>query len=101
MSCTGGLFLARTIDRDWRSVCNQGSMQAMEATVSADLAVSAMLRCAVPCDLEIIPASAGLPPLPYFHINLYVRKGAVSPAANELARHIRDTLMAESMGHAA
>ncbi|MEZ5824389.1 MAG: LysR family transcriptional regulator [Geminicoccaceae bacterium] len=90
-----------SLGRDWRSVCDHGSMQAMEATLSADLAISAMLRCAVARNLELIPPSAGLPPLPNFHINMYIRKGAVSAAATELARHIRDTLSGEALVSAA
>ena len=89
------------LGRDWRSVCNHGGIQAMEATLSADLAISAMLRCAVASDLELIPASAGLPPLPHFHINMYLRKGSIPAAATELARHIRDTLRGDTLPTAA
>lgn len=78
-----------SMDRTWRSVCDEGSMQALWATIFADLAVSAVLESTLPPGAEILNAAHGLPALPNFHINLYTRTGAVSDLAAELANHIR------------
>ena len=77
----------------WRTVFENGTMDATTATVRADLAVTTWLAFTVPADLEILPADAGLPPLPAFAINLYLPHGDVGPAAAELARHIRGCLL--------
>ena len=47
----------------WRSVFENGSMEATLATVRAGLAVSAWLASTVPPDLDILPAGSGLPEL--------------------------------------
>jgi DNA-binding transcriptional LysR family regulator len=74
--------------RIWRTVFENGNMEATTATVRADLAVTVCLASMVPSDLHILPAEAGLPELPSFAINLHLpRLGA--GAAAELARHLR------------
>jgi DNA-binding transcriptional LysR family regulator len=77
---------------DWRTVFENGNIDATTATVRSDLAVTAWLASTVPADLDILPSDSGLPPLPNFSINLHVPKHGVSPAAQEFARHIRDGL---------
>jgi DNA-binding transcriptional LysR family regulator len=80
--------------RDWRPVCEISNMEPLCATVEADLAVVPLLASTVPDALEILAASARLPPLPMFHINLHLPRIGASDAALELARHIREQFAA-------
>lgn len=85
--------LAR-IGRNWRSVCETSSMAPLTVSVEADLGVSAFLASSVPPNLEVLGADAGLPPLPDFQICLYLPQAGASEVAEELARHIRQSLTA-------
>lgn len=78
--------------REWRTVFENGSIDATAATVTTDLAVTAWLAFTVPPHLDILPAEAGLPPLPSFAINLHLPARDAAPATRELARHIREGL---------
>ena len=73
----------------WRAVFEHGNIEATAATVRTDLAVTAWLVSTVPADLTILSGEAGLPELPNFAINLHLPRHAASPAALELASHIR------------
>ena len=75
--------------RDWRTVFENGNIEATTATVRADLAVTAWLVSTVPADLEILKgdkAPCGLPP---FAINLHLPKSNLSRQAAELAHYLR------------
>lgn len=74
---------------EWRTVFENGNIDATTATVRSDLAVTAWLATTVPADLDILPAESGLPPLPNFAINLHLPRHGVGPAAQEFARYIR------------
>jgi DNA-binding transcriptional LysR family regulator len=74
---------------DWRVVLAVSNQDAINSTVSAGIAVAAMLTDSIPANLEPIDASAGLPPLPDFQINLSLPAAGGSDVAKELARHIR------------
>lgn len=76
--------------RDWRSMFENGGLDATFATVRMDLAVSAWLAFTVPSDLEILPADSGLPDLPSFAVTLHRPVRPPTLAADGLARHIRD-----------
>ena len=78
---------------EWRTVFENGSMEAALATVRADMAVSAWLACTVPPDLDILPSSFGLPELPAFAINLHLPRHSAGAAVAKLAQHIRDGLV--------
>lgn len=78
--------------RDWRLVCEDGSMLAVYAALEADLGIAPMLVSSVPDNLEIIAKDAGLPELPQYSINLHMPKASAGEIALELARHIRDQL---------
>ena len=79
----------RQAGRDWRVVLAISNQDAVNATVSAGMAVAAMLADSVPDDLEALGPASGLPLLPDFRINLTLPAGGGSDIANELARHIR------------
>ena len=77
---------------EWRTVFENGNIDATTATVRSDLAVTAWLASTVPADLDILSGDFELPALPNFSINLHLPKHGVGPAALEFARHIRDGL---------
>ncbi|MGY5811650.1 LysR family transcriptional regulator [Rhizobium sp. LEGMi198b] len=79
--------------RRWRTVFENGNIEATTATVRTDLAITAWLASTVPADLDILGAGDGLPDLPVFSINLHLSKSGATPPATELARHIREGLM--------
>lgn len=68
----------------WESAIDSDSDGAIEATVSADLAVTSMLEGTEPHHLEAIPHAAGLPDLGMQKINMY---GATIPR-NELVTQL-------------
>lgn len=76
----------------WRTFYDSGSIEATNATVRADLAVTAWLVSTVPDDLAALPSDAGLPALPYFAVNLHRPKGQATPATIELGRYIQQSL---------
>ncbi len=76
----------------WRTVFENGSMEATVATVRADLAVSAWLASTVPPGLDILLDGSGLPELPCFAVNLHGPRHPTGAAA-ELARCLRDGLV--------
>jgi DNA-binding transcriptional LysR family regulator len=75
--------------REWRTVFENGSIEATTATVRTDLAITAWLAFTVPSDLDILSVDAGLPELPPFAINLHLPQRDVGDATAELARFIR------------
>ncbi|WP_322013132.1 LysR substrate-binding domain-containing protein [Paraburkholderia sp. J12] len=82
----------------WRTVFESGNIEATAATVRAGLAVTAWLESTVPADLETLGAkAAGLPALPSFAICLRL-PATVLPAAQEFARHVRETLSGKATG---
>jgi len=74
----------------WEMAVDTGSTRTVEATVSADLAVHAMLDCAVSPHLERIPPSA-LPELPSTRINMYRARGAKGALVEALQAMLRDS----------
>lgn len=76
-------------DRQWRTLFENGNLEATVAMVGSDLAVSVWLQSTVPVDLDILPPEALLPDLPPVGIFLHRSKGCVSTVSDELARHIR------------
>ena len=77
----------------WRTVFENGSVEATAATVRADLAVTAWLASTVPPELDILAAGSGLPDLPNFAINLYLSRHQAGAATTGFACHIRDGLV--------
>ncbi|MBB5502969.1 LysR substrate-binding domain-containing protein [Paraburkholderia sp. MM5384-R2] len=76
----------------WRTVFESGNIEATAATVRAGLAITAWLASTVPADLETLTFRvSGLPALPAFAICLRL-PATVQPAAQEFARHVRDSM---------
>jgi DNA-binding transcriptional LysR family regulator len=73
--------------RDWRPVSEAG-IDALKASLAADIAVGPFLRRTIPDYLQAVD-DPGLPPLPRFLINLYLPEVQGSVIAGELARHVR------------
>lgn len=67
--------------RPWRTVFENGSLEATAASVRADLAVTAFLASTVPADMDVLGAHDGLPDLPVFAVSLHVTKNPARPAA--------------------
>ena len=76
----------------WRTVFENGSMEAALATVRADVAVPAWLASTLASDLDILPSSSGLPELPAFAINLHLPRHHPG-ATPKLAQHTRAGLV--------
>ena len=73
----------------WRTLSENGSIDATCATVRADLAVTVWLRTTVPADLVILSETETLPALPAFAINLYRSAKQPAAAAEALTTKIR------------
>ena len=82
--------------RTWRTMFENGSLEATTGTVRADLAVSASLAFAVPTGLDVLPAGADLPSLPPFAITLHRAPNDTRAATAALARHIRQALAGQA-----
>jgi DNA-binding transcriptional LysR family regulator len=87
------LSALRGADIPWRAVSEIGNMDAMNATVHTDLAVTALLASTIPSGLEVLGAGAGLPVLPMFLINLYLPRAGGSGACEVLARDLRQAFI--------
>jgi DNA-binding transcriptional LysR family regulator len=83
--------------REWKTVFENGSIDATTATVRADLAVTTWLERTVPLDLDILPPGSGLPELPSFSINLHLPQRQATRATMEMARHIRAGLAVNNL----
>ena len=79
--------------RDWEQPCECDDLLREIAALEADVAVGVFLRSTLPAGLAPVPAEAGLPALPTFNVDLYVRRGKVAPAVEELALHIKRRLL--------
>ncbi|WP_349371850.1 LysR family transcriptional regulator [Salinarimonas sp.] len=84
------LAALRAAEIDWRAITEISNVDALNATVFSDLAVTAMLSCAIPPGLEILPPDSGLPALPPQVVSLYLRRDHGSRAVDEIARVIRE-----------
>lgn len=77
------------IGRDWRPMCEASALDALKATLYADIAVAPMLLSAVPQGLTVLEVEDGLPALPPFCINMHLRRVGRSAVAEEFASFIR------------
>ncbi|MDT0682826.1 LysR family transcriptional regulator [Roseicyclus sp. F158] len=74
----------------WEMAVEAESERAIEATVSADLAITADLEGTAPPFLERIPHGGALPELRSYHINLYVSEVIRGKAELALADLVRE-----------
>ena len=75
----------------WEMAVDTGSTRTVEATVSADLAIHAMLDCAVSPYLERIGHGGTLPDLPSTRINMYRATQARGALVDALEDMLRDS----------
>ncbi|MEM9781357.1 MAG: LysR substrate-binding domain-containing protein [Pseudomonadota bacterium] len=74
----------------WENAVDTQSTRTVEASVSADLAVHAMIGHAASPQFEIVGPEAGLPRLPKTMINMYIRRGAGGAPLAALAEYLRE-----------
>lgn len=80
--------------RDWRPVSEARSHDAVKASLLADIAVAPMLRSSLSPGLQAFDPRCGLPMLPDYHINLYLRRTHATPIAQEFAKFVRQEFAA-------
>ena len=78
----------------WENAVDSDNTRTVEASVTADLAVSAALEGTWGAHMYPLPAECGLPPLPSQFINLY-RAPDLSPVAGECPRSILVEMLRE------
>ncbi len=77
-------------NRNWTfTTAMARGMIAQSALLEADMAVAPMLSHTVPDYLEVLGPDSGLPPLPVYYMNLYLKKTEPSKMVLELSDHIR------------
>lgn len=95
-NCRNCLFRAGAIESleqagiDWESAIDSNSDGAIEATVSADLAVTTILEGSAPRHLEMVPASSNLPDLGTQKINMYGGRTPRNELVEQLAIMVRN-----------
>jgi hypothetical protein len=82
--------------RDWRPVCESG-MDALKASLDADVAIGPFLRRTIPDYLRWVNDDR-LPRLPRFLINMYLPPAKQNEIAVELARHVRQEFASRFRG---
>ncbi len=79
-------------NRDFRIAYASGSISGLTAVVRSGQAITVLTQTAVPPDLEIIPASSGLPDLPSVDITVASSGRISSRLLNSFEEHIRTLL---------
>ena len=74
---------------DWWAMSEIGNLEALNATVHTDLAVTTLLASTVPPTLAALGPGSGLPTLPSFSISLYLPRTGATDLAQALAGHLR------------
>ncbi len=94
-NCRNCLFRAGAIEKleeakiVWESAIDSNSDGAIEATVSADLAVTTILEGSAPRHLELVPSSANLPDLGTQKINMYGGRTPRNELVEQLVKMVR------------
>lgn len=82
---------------EWELVVDALSCQAVEVSVSADLAIFAQLEGAIPKCCEVIRHGGALPDLPDYLVNMYIRPtGPRAVLARQLAVSLRQSFAAST-----
>ncbi len=87
--------LAKT-DMSWEMGVESDSFRTIQASVSADLAITAELAGSVSQHMEPINHNGALPDLPMFNINLYLAHGVQQDLAENLAGYVRNAYGVQS-----
>lgn len=74
---------------DWEMAVESDSSQTIEASVSADLAVHAVIEGTEPAMVERIAHGGGLPELQEYKINLYFNDAVAPKVIHEIAEEVR------------
>lgn len=77
------------VGQDWISTCHEGGLEALRATVEADMAVSTLMARSVPEGIEIIDRQDELPELPDYYINMRLAEQTPPDHVIQLADAIR------------
>jgi DNA-binding transcriptional LysR family regulator len=96
-NCIFRIEIEHALDRvgiAWEMAVESDSSRTIEASVSADLGVHAMIATTVPPHLERIAHNGTLPDLESTRINMYLARPARSPAAEPLAQMVRQAFAA-------
>lgn len=94
-SCSHCIFKRHAIEAldraglPWELAVDSLFTQAVDASVSADLAVHVQLESAVPLQCEPVRHGGALPDLPEYRINMYVGEGPRRALAGRLAGFVR------------
>lgn len=87
-----GTSSLKKIHRDYRIAYASGSISGLTAVVRSGQAITVLTQTAVPPDLEIIPASSGLPDLPSVGITVKTSGRISSRLLKGFEEHIRSLL---------
>lgn len=93
-ACLFKPWVVRALDAagiPWEMAVDTGSTRTVEATVSADLAVHAMLECAISRHLEPVAHGGALPELPTTRVIMYRAPAARSAPVEALVEMLRDS----------
>lgn len=78
--------------RAWRVVLTSPSLAGLWAAAQAGLGVTIRTAIGLPPGCKVLPASAGLPPLPFLHLFLQQQKQHAAPAVERLTEILQETL---------
>lgn len=73
----------------WELIMDAEAYSAVDASVSADLAVAVQLASSVPAHCEVVRHGGSLPDLPEYVVNMYLADGPAAPLAGALASFVR------------
>lgn len=79
----------RAAQIEWRIAATSDSTHALDATISADLAITPLLASTIPNHLLALPSNASLPALPTVSVTLYLPKTGISEAVKKVASYLR------------
>jgi DNA-binding transcriptional LysR family regulator len=80
------------VGRKYRIAYASGSVAGLSAVVRSGQAIAVLTRTAVPSDLQVLPPSSGLPPLPSVGITVKKRRRQASRLLDRFEAHVRTVL---------
>lgn len=79
----------RAAQIEWRIAATSDSIHALDAMISADLAITPLLTSTIPNHLLALPSNTSLPALPTVSVTLYLPKTSLSEAVKKVASYLR------------